>query len=88
MRSKKYWLDEVIVLLGGRLAKEIVFGDVTTGASNDIERATAIARRMVMEWGMSDKVGPLHLSGNDGTRFSWAEITLNLPTILMNMLNS
>lgn len=66
MRSKKYWLDEVVVLLGGRLAEEIVFGDVTTGASNDIERATAIARRMVMEWGMSDKVGPLHLSGNDG----------------------
>jgi len=41
------------------------FKDVTTGATNDIERATAISRKMVAEWGMSDKVGPLHLSGSD-----------------------
>ena len=65
MRSRNYWIDEITVLLGGRLAEEIRFKDVTTGASNDIERATAIVRRMVMEWGMSDKIGPIHLSGND-----------------------
>ena len=65
MRSKNYWLDEIAVLLGGRLAEELVFKDVTTGASNDIERATAIARRMVTEWGMSDRIGPIHMSGSD-----------------------
>jgi cell division protease FtsH len=48
-------------LLGGRAAEEIVFGDVTTGAGNDIERATGLARKMVTEWGMSDALGPLAL---------------------------
>ncbi|MBN8222441.1 MAG: ATP-dependent zinc metalloprotease FtsH [Spirochaetes bacterium] len=65
MRSRNYWLDQLVVLMGGRLAEEIEFEDVTTGASNDIERATNIARRMVTEWGMSDRVGPIHLSGSD-----------------------
>ncbi|MNY20744.1 ATP-dependent zinc metalloprotease FtsH [compost metagenome] len=46
-------------LLGGRAAEALVFGDVTTGAGNDIERATGLARKMVTEWGMSDVVGPL-----------------------------
>lgn len=67
MRSRNYWLDQLVVLMGGRLAEEIEFQDVTTGASNDIERATNIARRMVTEWGMSDKVGPIHLSGGDSS---------------------
>jgi len=65
MRSKNYWLDQVVVLMGGRLAEEMQFKDVTTGAANDIERATAIAKKMVMEWGMSDKIGPIHLAQND-----------------------
>ena len=65
MRSKKYWLDELVVFMGGRLAEEIQFGDVTTGASNDIERATTIARKMVTEWGMSDIIGAMNLSAND-----------------------
>jgi len=65
MRSRNYWLDQIVVLMGGRLAEEIEFQDVTTGASNDIERATQIARRMVAEWGMSDKVGPIRLAGAD-----------------------
>ncbi|MBT8212363.1 MAG: cell division protein FtsH, partial [Acidimicrobiia bacterium] len=47
------------MLLGGRTAEELIFVDPTTGASNDIEKATNIARRMVMEWGMSDRLGPL-----------------------------
>ncbi len=67
MRSRNFWLDEITVLLGGRLAEDLVFHDVTTGASNDIERATAIARKMVMEWGMSEKIGPIRLSGNDSS---------------------
>ena len=67
MKSKKFWLDEIVVLMGGRLAEEIQFEDITTGASNDIERATMIARRMVTEWGMSDAIGPIHLSGSDSS---------------------
>ena len=65
MRSKKYWLEELIVFMGGRLAEELIFNDITTGASNDIERATNIARKMVTEWGMSDSLGFMNLSGNE-----------------------
>lgn len=67
MRSHNFWVDEVAVLMGGRLAEEIQFKDVTTGATNDIERATAIARKMVTEWGMSAKIGPIHLSGSENS---------------------
>ncbi len=56
---KDYLLKRLMVLLGGRAAEEIVFNECTTGAGNDIERATEIARRMVCEWGMSDKLGPV-----------------------------
>jgi len=49
----------IAFLMGGRLAEEIVFGHKTTGAGNDIERATELARRMICEWGMSDKLGPV-----------------------------
>ena len=57
------------MLLGGRTAEELVFIDPTTGASNDIEKATNLARRMVMEWGMSDKLGPLQYGKPDGEVF-------------------
>ena len=50
-------LQEITTLLGGRVAEEIIFGDITTGASNDIQRATGVARAMVMKYGMSDKLG-------------------------------
>ncbi len=63
--SKKYWLDQLAVFFGGRVAEELIFDDMNTGASNDIERATDIARRMVCEWGMSDKLGPVHYSSKD-----------------------
>jgi cell division protease FtsH len=65
MRSRNYWLDQLVVLMGGRLAEELEFNDITTGAANDIERATNIARRMVAEWGMSERVGPIRLIGSD-----------------------
>jgi len=68
MRSKNFWIDEIAVLMGGRLAEDIQFNDVTTGATNDIERATAIARKMVTEWGMSEKIGPIHLSGSESNQ--------------------
>ena len=63
--SKSYWLDQLAVFYGGRVAEELVFGELNTGASNDIERATQIARRMVSEWGMSDNIGPIHYSSRD-----------------------
>lgn len=59
----------IAFLFGGRAAEEIIFKDVTTGAGNDIERATEIARKMVCEWGMSDKLGPLAYEKNDGPVF-------------------
>lgn len=58
LESKKEMLDDIAVLLSGRAAEEITIGDVTTGASNDIERATKIAKAMVTRYGMSDKLGP------------------------------
>ncbi|GAB4371731.1 MAG: ATP-dependent zinc metalloprotease FtsH [Deltaproteobacteria bacterium] len=57
--SKDYLLTTVTILMGGRVAEELVRGELTTGAGNDIERATFIARKMVCEWGMSDKLGPV-----------------------------
>ncbi len=56
---KEFLLNTLSVLLGGRAAEEVVFGHLTTGAGNDIEKATEIARKMVCEWGMSEKLGPL-----------------------------
>jgi len=57
--SRDYLNDQIAILLGGRLAEELTNEDVTTGAGNDLDRATDMARRMVCEWGMSDAVGPL-----------------------------
>jgi cell division protease FtsH len=59
----------IAFLFGGRAAEEIIFKDYTTGAGNDIERATAIARSMVCEWGMSEKIGPLSLEKREGPVF-------------------
>ena len=58
---KEYLLARIIGALGGRAAEEIVYGDVTTGAENDLQQITAIARQMVTRWGMSDEVGLLSL---------------------------
>ncbi len=57
--SREFLLDSIAILMGGRVAEELVFNQNTTGAANDIERATQIARRMVCEWGMSDAMGPV-----------------------------
>ena len=57
--TKREMLDNIIVLLGGRAAEEITLDDISTGASNDIERASKIARQMVTKFGMSDKIGPI-----------------------------
>ncbi|MDR7002271.1 ATP-dependent zinc metalloprotease FtsH [Neobacillus niacini] len=67
--TKPELLDKITGLLGGRVAEEIVFGEVSTGAHNDFQRATGIARKMVTEYGMSDKLGPLQFGQAQGQVF-------------------
>ena len=62
-------LANITAILGGRVAEEIVFGEITTGAANDFEKATDLARKMVTEFGMSDKLGPLTLGTKHGPVF-------------------
>src|SRR5690625_7536026 len=57
--TKPELFDKITGLLGGRVAEEIIFGEVSTGASNDCQRATSIAHKMITEYGMSDKIGPV-----------------------------
>jgi cell division protease FtsH len=57
--SREYILDRLAIMFGGRVAEELVLGHMTTGAGDDIEKATELARRMVCEWGMSDRLGPM-----------------------------
>ena len=57
--SKDYLDDQIAILLGGRIAEELTQGDITTGAGNDLDRVTDLARKMVCEWGMSEEIGPL-----------------------------
>jgi len=72
--SKDYLLKTLNVLLGGRAAEELVLHHMTTGAGNDLERATDLARRMVTEWGMSEKLGPLTFGKKDEQIFLGREI--------------
>jgi cell division protease FtsH len=67
--SKQFAKARIAVLMGGRVAEDIVFGHFTTGASNDIKQASDIARRMVTEFGMSDAVGPVNYGENDDAVF-------------------
>jgi cell division protease FtsH len=66
--DKEYLSDSLAVFMGGRVAEEIMFGSKSTGAQNDLVRATEIARRMVREWGMSDRIGPMAW-GSEGAVF-------------------
>lgn len=72
--------ENIVVLLGGRVAEELVLKDVSTGASNDLERVTATARSMVTKYGMSSKLGPMSFDSDDevflGNSFQVREITL------------
>jgi cell division protease FtsH len=72
--SKSYWLDQLAVFFGGRVAEEIIFSEMNTGASSDIQRATDIARKMVCEWGMSEKLGPVQYVARDGEVFLGRDI--------------
>ena len=73
--SKNYLRNNLVVLLAGRMAEELVMDDITTGAGNDIERATKMARKMVCEWGMSDKIGLQAIGENNGEVFLGREWT-------------
>jgi len=67
--TRQELIDELAMLLGGRVAEELQFGDITTGAQNDLDRATKISRQMVTEYGMSDRLGPLTLGTKQGEVF-------------------
>jgi cell division protease FtsH len=66
LQSKKEFLDDIAMSLGGYVAEQMVFGDITTGPSNDLQVATNLARAMVTRWGMSDEIGPIALESDDG----------------------
>ena len=72
--SKRYMEQQIVAGLGGRAAEALVLKDVTTGASNDIEKATALARNMVMKYGMSDTLGPLQFGNNNEEVFLGRDI--------------
>ena len=73
--SRDYLMDQLAILLGGRIAEEITSGALTTGAGNDLERVTELSRRMVCEWGMSDEMGPLTFGKRDEQVFLGREIS-------------
>jgi cell division protease FtsH len=72
--SRDYLIDQIAILLGGRIAEEITNGKLTTGAGNDLERVTDLARKMVCEWGMSDAMGPLTFGKREEQIFLGREI--------------
>jgi len=73
--NQEFALNQIAILMGGRIAEEITFAQKTTGAGNDIEVATNLARSMVCEWGMSEKLGPLALGRKEGEVFLGREMT-------------
>ena len=73
--SKEYLDTKLVHLLGGRVAEKLVFGQLSTGAGNDIERATQLARKMVCEWGMSERLGPLTFGKKEEQIFLGREIS-------------
>jgi cell division protease FtsH len=73
--ASKYLLNNLVILFGGRVAEELVLKQVTTGAGNDIEKATDLARRMVCEWGMSEKLGPMTFGKKEEEIFMGRDFT-------------
>ncbi|MBU4262829.1 MAG: ATP-dependent zinc metalloprotease FtsH [Proteobacteria bacterium] len=91
--SKSYLFNNLCILLGGRIAEEIAFGDITTGAGNDIDRVSDLARKMVCEWGMSEEIGTITFKaaspvpGNPGPIISEAT-ALKIDGAVKNLVNS
>ncbi len=96
--ARSYLLNNLRIFLGGRVAEEIIFHEITTGAGNDIERASGLARKMVCEWGMSDKLGPLTFGKKEEQIFLGREISqhrdysedtaIKIDNEVMNMMQS
>ena len=76
--TKNKMLETIMVSLGGRIAEEIIFGDVTTGASQDIKQASAIARAMVTQYGMSEKLGMINYGSDDDEVFIGRDLTVSV----------
>ena len=76
-RSRNEMLEEIVVLLGGRVAEALILGDISTGASNDIERATNLVFSMITKYGMSEKLGPITYGSSDGEVFLGKEFGHN-----------
>jgi cell division protease FtsH len=75
--DREQLLQNIAVLFGGRIAEEVFMGQMTTGASNDFERATDLARSMVTRWGMSDALGPMVYGENEGEVFLGRSVTVH-----------
>lgn len=75
--SRESLLARIAVLMGGRAAEDLIFNTFTTGAGNDIERATEMARKMVCEWGMSDRMGPVTFGKKDESIFLGREMAMH-----------
>jgi cell division protease FtsH len=73
--SKEYALDRIAIALGGRIAEELIFNEQTTGAGNDLDQASDMARKMVCEWGMSERLGPVTHGKKEDTVFLGRELT-------------
>jgi len=73
--SRSFLINNICILLGGRIAEDLIFNETTTGSGNDIERATDLARRMVCEWGMSKELGPLSFGKKEEQIFLGREIS-------------
>nr|WGD65069.1 hypothetical protein P5652_00150 [Bacillus subtilis] len=86
-KQSRSCLIKLSVLLGGRVAEEIIFGEVSTGAHNDFQRATNIARRMVTEFGMSEKLGPLQFGQSQGGQVFLGTVisTTNRTTVIKSL---
>ncbi len=79
LMTKDYLEDMITVLMGGRVAEKLVFGNLSTGAANDLERVTDIARKMVTEWGMSEKLGPATFGKTQREVFLGRDLGLKTP---------
>ncbi len=73
--SKRYAINRIAICMGGRIVEEIIFNQLTTGAGNDLEQATKLARRMVIEWGMSEVLGPIAFGDQDEQPFLGRELS-------------
>jgi len=74
LHSKAQFIDELAVMMGGRVAEQLTFNEITTGAANDLQRATELARQMVLKFGMSDRLGPVVFGGKEELVFLGREI--------------